>query len=342
MRAQRHTLRIGTRVSVRVQVRTLVVIACLVVAVIALSVLTLAFGDLGVPPLQLPSALVADSGADSFVVQTLRGPRLLVALGAGAAFGVSGSLFQRVTRNPLGSPDVIGLTAGASAGAVAFGILWPGIVPLPAGAVIGASAAIALVYIATGTGFASPGKLIIAGIGVQAIALSFVQFMLTRIKREQATVLATWLNGSLEARSLRDAGIILLILAVFGTAALVLSRRLAIVEMGDDIADGVGASASHTRTWAVGIAIVLAAGGVAVCGPVAFIALMAPHVARVVARSNSPIVAGLTGAVLLMSADMIVQFAPIQQQLPVGVVTALIGGIFLGGLLISQWRKGAL
>ncbi|WP_166981225.1 FecCD family ABC transporter permease [Paramicrobacterium fandaimingii] len=342
MTAHHRILRVGTRVSLRVHVRTLVVITCLVVAIIGLAVVTLALGDLGVSPLQLPAALFGDTGASSFVVQTLRGPRLLVAIGAGAAFGVSGSLFQRVTRNPLGSPDVIGLMAGASAGAVAFGILWPGVVPLPVGAVIGAIAAIALVYVSTGTGFASPGKLIIAGIGVQAIALSFVQFMLTRIKREQATVLATWLNGSLEARSLDDVGIILVVLGVFGTVALVLSRRLALVEMGDDIADGVGASASRTRTFAVLTAIVLAAGGVAVCGPVAFIALMAPHVARVVARSSSPVVAGLMGAMMLLFADVIVQFVPAPQQLPVGVVTALIGGIFLGGLLMSQWRKGAL
>ncbi|PFG30906.1 FecCD family ABC transporter permease [Paramicrobacterium agarici] len=342
MTGHHRTVRIGRRLSLLVHIRTMIVCALLAMAVVVLAVLTLGLGDLGVPLSELPSALAGDSGASSFVVQTLRGPRLLVALGAGAAFGVSGSLFQRVTRNPLGSPDVIGLTAGASAGAVAFGILWPGVVPLPLGAVLGAAAAIGVVYIATGTGFASPGKLIIAGIGVQAIALSFVQFMLTRVKSEQATVLATWLNGSLEARSLGDVGIIAVVLGVFGAAALVLSRRLSIVEMGDDIADGVGASASRTRTIAVTIAIVLAAGGVAVCGPVAFIALMAPHLARLLTRSQSPVAAGLTGSVLLMLADVMVQFSPLPNQLPVGVVTAVIGGIFLGGLLVSQWRKGAL
>lgn len=338
----RRTLRIGTRISLVLHTRSLLVGALLVVLIAVLGILALGLGDLGVSPTELPSALVADSGAASFVVKTLRGPRLLVAIGAGAAFGVSGSLFQRVTRNPLGSPDVIGLTAGASAGAVGFGVLWPGIVPLPAGAVIGAVIAIGIVSVATGTGLSSPGKLIIAGIGVQAIALSFVQFVLTRIKREQATVLATWLNGSLEARNLQDVAVIAVVLLVGGTAALVISRRLAIVEMGDDIADGVGASASRTRTGAVIIAIVLAAGGVAVCGPIAFIALMAPHLARVIARSHSPVVAGLTGSALLVVADIIVQFTPMPQQLPVGVVTAMIGGVFLGWLLVSQWRKGAL
>ncbi|SEC04051.1 iron complex transport system permease protein [Paramicrobacterium humi] len=337
------TLRIGSILSLRLSRRSLLVGGLLVLALAVLSVLSLSLGDLGVAPAALPAAIFGDgSGADGFVVQTLRGPRLLVAIGAGAAFGLSGSLFQRVTRNPLGSPDVIGLTAGASAGAVAFGLLWPGVVPLPLGAVIGAAAAMVVVYLATGNGFRAPGRLIIAGIGVQAIALSFVQFALTRTRREQATVLATWLNGSLEARSLADVLVIGSAVIVFGVAALALSARLTLVEMGDDIADGLGANSARTRSLAVGVAIVLAAAGVAVCGPVAFIALMSPHVARFLTGRSSALPAALMGAVLLVLADGIVQFAPLPQQLPVGIVTGVIGGVFLGALLVAQWRRGAL
>lgn len=337
------TLRIGSILSVRIDRRSLLVCAGLVLALLVLSTLTFTIGALGVPLAALPAAMLGDgSGADGFVVQTLRGPRLLVAAFAGAAFGLSGSLFQRVTRNPLGSPDVIGLTAGASAGAVAFGLLWPGVVPLPLGAVLGAAAAMVVVFFATGTGFRAPGRLIIAGIGVQAIALSFVQFALTRTKREQATVLATWLNGSLEARSLDDVAVIAVVLVVFGAAALALSRRLSLIEMGDDIADGLGASARRTRSLTVGVAIVLAAAGVAVCGPVAFIALMSPHIARALTRKSSAVPSALMGAALLVLADLLVQFAPLPQQLPVGIVTGVIGGVFLGALLVTQWRRGAL
>ncbi len=131
--------------------------AGLLVLLLAAAVATLTWGRLGLDPADLPAALLGDAqGKDRFVFNRLRGPRLTVAIGVGAALGLSGALFQSVTRNPLGSPDVIGLSAGAGAGAAICALMFPGTVPVALGALIGAVAAMALVYVSTGTGFRNP------------------------------------------------------------------------------------------------------------------------------------------------------------------------------------------
>lgn len=194
--------RIGRTVSIPVGRRSVIVIVLLLVGLLVLGVLTLTLGTLGIAVLDLVPAMFGQGTAtDTFILGVLRGPRLVVAVAAGAAFGVSGALFQTVTRNPLGSPDVIGLSAGAGAGAAAFGLLWPGIIPIPVGALIGALVAMALVFIGTGRGFSSPGRVILVGIGVSAMALAFIQYAISRAVLEQATVITAFLNGSLAARS---------------------------------------------------------------------------------------------------------------------------------------------
>ncbi|SKC63634.1 FecCD family ABC transporter permease [Okibacterium fritillariae] len=341
-RTPARTFRLGSWLSFRYRLRPVVVSVLLVVVTVILGVATLTLGRLGIALPDLPGALLGDvSGKEKFILGVIRGPRLVVALGAGFAFGVAGSIFQRVTRNPLGSPDVIGLTAGASAGAVSVSLLWPNIIPVPVGALIGAVAAMIVVYASTGRGFAAPQRLIVAGIGVSALSLAFVQFVLSRAQQEQATVVSGWLNGSLEAKDWSDAAVVWVSVIVFTVLALALAPRTLLVELGDDIADGVGARSSATRVFIVLIAIALSAAAVSVCGPIAFIALTAPHIARALTRDSGAglVAAGLTGSALLVAADLLVQQAPLPQQLPVGIVTAGMGGLFLGFLLIRQWRR---
>ncbi|MET0714363.1 MAG: iron chelate uptake ABC transporter family permease subunit [Mycetocola sp.] len=282
-------------------------------------------------------------GARSATTRTLT---ILVAIGlaAGAALAVSGALFQTVTRNPLGSPDIIGITSGASAGAAAFGLLWPGILPLPAGALVGAFVAMALVFVGTGSGFSSPARMLLVGIGVSAMSLAFVQWVLVRAGREQATVLASYLNGSLAARDWDHVATIVTAVVVLVPCALLLSRRLQLIEMGDEQADALGARSATTRTLTILVAIGLATAAVSVAGPIAFIALVAPQIARRVTRSAGPniLASALMGAFLLSLADLVTQQLPIDVTLPVGVVTALLGGIYLGFLLIAQWNRGTL
>ncbi|MCP2032086.1 iron complex transport system permease protein [Okibacterium sp. HSC-33S16] len=338
-------LRLGGWLSLPVRARSLVLGGILVVAILATGLATLTLGKLGIAPSNLlPTLLGQGEGRDEIVLTAFRGPRLVVGIAAGAALAVSGALFQTVTRNPLGSPDVIGLTSGASAGAAAFGLMWPGILPLPVGALVGAFVAMALVYVGTGTGFSSPSRMLLIGIGVSAMSLAFVQWVLVRAGREQATVLATYLNGSLAARDWDHAATIWTAIVVLIPSALLLSRRLQLVEMGDEQADALGARSTSARALSILVAIGLATAAVSVAGPVSFIALVAPQIARRLSRSAGPniLASALMGAFLLSLADLLTQQLPFDVTLPVGVLTAILGGIYLGYLLIAQWRKGTI
>ncbi|AYY12098.1 ferrichrome ABC transporter permease [Actinobacteria bacterium YIM 96077] len=342
MTAEIRTPLSGPGIQLPVRRRSVAVAGGLAVAVLVTAALTLALGELGVAPDRLAAAVSGQLGPqEEFVLSRLRGPRLAVTLTAGAGFGISGALFQTVTRNPLGSPDVIGLAAGASAGAAAFGLMWTGILPLPAGALVGAVVAMALVYVGTGQGFSSPGRMIIVGIGVNAMSLAFVQWIITSTQREQATVIAAYLNGSTASRSWDDALLMTVALLVLLPLALAFTRRLQLIEMGDELADALGARAHQTRVWSVIIAICAATAAVTVVGPVAFVALTAPQIGRRLTRASGPniVVAAMTGALVLSFADMLVQHAPLGSQLPVGIVTAAVGGVYLGYLLMREWKK---
>ncbi|WP_433212715.1 FecCD family ABC transporter permease [Microtetraspora malaysiensis] len=336
---------IGRAVAIPVARVSVVVAIGTVVLVAAAAVATLSLGRLGIPVTDLPGALTGGAdGTQAFVLGRLRGPRLVVAAGTGAALGLSGALFQTVTRNPLGSPDVIGLAAGAGAGAAVVALYLPGVLPVPVGALAGAAAAMALVYVSTGTGFRSPGRLIVAGIGVFSIATAFTQYVVYAVERDKAAVLTAYVNGSLAARSWSHAVTIWVVLLVAVPLVALIAGRLDIGEMGDDLAGALGAGPRSTRAWAVTLSIVLSAGAVSVAGPVAFISLTAPQIAKRVTGRPGPHLtpAALVGALLLVLADLAAQQLPLPVNLPVGIYTLAIGGTYLGCLLVREWRKGRL
>ena len=325
--------------------RTAVVCLAAVVVMLVTMVVTVTVGQLGIPLGELGTVLTGGgTRVQGWSLWTTRLPRLLVGALAGAAFAVSGSVFQSVTRNPLGSPDVIGLGAGAAAGASAAALVWPGIVPVPVGALIGAGVAILAVYLGSGRGFSAPYRMVVTGIAVGAMALSFVQLSLARATREDAQVVAAWLNGSLAARSWDDVLVIAVALVVLAPAALALSRPLQLVEMGDDAATATGVPVDRVRGGAVVIAVALTAAAVTVCGPVAFVALTAPQISRRLTRSSGPgmVAAACTGAAVLVVADLVAQHLPWGVQYPVGVVTAALGGIYLGFLLLREWKRSSV
>ncbi|WP_436763777.1 FecCD family ABC transporter permease [Streptosporangium sp. V21-05] len=343
--APRGFVTFGPAVAIPVARASLVTAVVTVALVAVAAVATLSLGRLGVPLADLAGALTGEAdGKQEFVLERLRGPRLVVAAGTGAALGLSGALFQTVTRNPLGSPDVIGLAAGAGSGAAAAALLLPGVLPAPAGALGGAALAMALVYVSTGTGFRDPGRLIVAGIGVSAIATAFTQYVVYAVERDRATVLTAYLNGSLAARSWEHAATIWAVLLAAAPLVVLLSRRLVVAEMGDEVSSGLGAGPRGARAGAVTLSIVLSAGAVAVAGPVAFIALTAPQIARRVTGGPGPhlTLAALMGTLLLVLADLAAQQAPVPVSLPVGIHTLALGGLYLGYLLVREWRRGTL
>lgn len=310
--------------------------------ILVLAAVTLALGDLGLGPAEVLAAVQGEMSASTrFVLERLRGPRLLVAIGVGVALGVSGALFQTVTRNPLGSPDVLGLAAGAGAGVAVASLMAPGL-STPVGAVLGAALAIGLVYVSTGLGFASPARVIITGIAVAAMATAVTQYVVAVVLRDHGSQLAAYIAGSLNSRSLGHAAIIGVALVVLLPLVGLWSTRLQLMDLGDDVAEGLGGSAVGTRTAAIVLSTLLAASAVAVSGPIAFVALTAPHIARRLSRAPGPnlVLAGLTGAVIMLAADLLAQ--QVFDGLPVGIITAGVGGIYLGYLLVTEWKKASV
>lgn len=313
-------------------------------ALLIVATLTLTLGDLGIPLADLPAAVFSGAeGKTAFVLERLRGPRLATAILAGALLGVSGALFQTVTRNPLGSPDVIGLGAGAGAGVAVITLALP-FVPAAIGAMLGAGLAAALVFVSTGRGFRSPTRTIIAGIAVAALAYAVTQYVVSTQLRDAASQLAAYLVGSLNAANAQDVLVTGIAATLILPAALAVSRDVSLLEMGDDAASGIGVDANRTRTVAVILSVLAAGAAVAATGPIAFVALTAPQIARRLAGTSdvSVVPAALTGALILALADLAAQQAPIVAGLPVGVLTLGVGGIYLGYLLVRQHSKGRL
>lgn len=312
-----------------------------VLVLLGLGVATLSLGDIGLKPADLLRLPLDPS--TKFVLSKLRGPRLATAILVGALLGIAGLLFQKVTGNPLGSPDVIGISAGAKTG-IAVMTLAPLWVPTPVGAALGAGAAALLVYLATGTGFRSPTRTIIAGIAVAALGHSITHYIVSVKLRESAHHLTAALSGSLNSANLRDISIAGVTLAVVLPLGYVVADNARMLGMGDEVAAGLGAAPDRTRTAAIVLSVVATAGAVAAAGPIAFVALTAPHIATRIVRSEALLLmsSALTGAVILVSADLIAQHVKVAHGLPVGVLTLGVGGVYLGYLLVTQHRKGKL
>lgn len=343
-RAAPRLLRLGSRVALPVSPRNLTVAAVLGALILICGLVTLSAGSLGVAPAEAVAALAGEAdGKVQFVLERLRGPRLLVAVGVGLALGLSGSLFQTVTRNPLGSPDVLGLGAGAGAGVAMTTLLGSGMVPAPIGAVVGAGIAILLVWWSSGVGFASPARVIVTGIGVASMATALTHYVVAVALHDAAHDLAAYTMGSLGTRSMEHAALIGVALAVLLPALVLLAHRLRPMDLGDELADTLGSGAARTRTAAIVLAVLLAAAAVAVAGPISFVALTAPHIARRLTRAPGPnlAVSALVGAMILVSADLAAQQLPFLDGLPVGIVTAGVGGVYLGHLLIVEWRRAS-
>jgi len=334
----------GGRLSGRVRPRTLAVGVVLAVALLATSAVTLSTGDYPVPLRDLIGSLLGHGDpASDFIVITLRLPRLLAGLLVGAALGVSGALLQSLSGNPLGSPDIVGFTSGAATGALVVIIVTGGdLRAISVGAVTGGVAAAVLVYLLALRG-GSPGlRLILVGIGVSAMLVAANYYLITRARLETALAAQVWLTGSLNGRGWEQVRPALVAVGVLLPAALAYGRRLALLELGDDAAAALGVPVRRTRLLLVGVSVALAAVATAAAGPIVFVALAAPHLARRLARSAAPTIlpAALLGALLLVGGDLLTQRAFGTRQLPVGITTGALGGLYLAWLLVHEWRRG--
>ncbi|MFH9738554.1 FecCD family ABC transporter permease [Streptomyces roseolus] len=328
--------------SVRVRGRALAVTAAILVALLAVALVSLTTGDYELTVGEVLRALAGgDSGGADFIVNTLRLPRLLTALAVGAALAVSGALLTSLTGNALGSPDIIGFTNGSAVGALTVIIVLHGsMTQIATGALIGGLAAAAVHLLMLGRGLQG-FRLVVIGIGVSALLLAVNSYLITRATFQEALEAQAWLIGSLGNRGWTHANAILIAVAVLLPPAFLLSRRLAMVEMGDLTATALGVDVARTRAVLLLVSVALAAFATAVTGPIWFIALAAPQLARRLTRTAGPVLlpAALMGALLLAASDLAAQrlFAP--ALLPVGTATGTIGGLYLIWLLITESRK---
>lgn len=278
----------------------------------------------------------------AFAIRTLRLPRMLSAVLCGAAFGMAGNTFQKLLGNPLASPDIIGVTSGASAAAV-LGILVLGLSGSAVSFLAVASGILvsALIYfLSQGSGF-SNSRLILTGIGMQAFLNAVISWMLLKASEYDVPGALRWLSGSLNGVEMKSIPILAVTVLISGTAILLLNRHLTILTLGDAYASTLGVRITLTRLALIFFALLLVAFATSVTGPIASVAFLSGPVAMRISgggRSNMT-ASALTGSVLVLAADFIGQFA-LPSRYPVGVITGILGAPYLLFLLLRMNRKG--
>jgi iron complex transport system permease protein len=339
------TVQLVARARVARQTRSLIVIAVLAVAVFATFCVSLSLGDFKIPVLDVVKTLFGGGDrATEFIVNRLRLPRALTGLLVGTALGLSGAIFQSIARNPLASPDIIGVTYGASAFAV-FAIVTIGLtgVAVSAFAIAGAVLTAFLMYVLAWRHGVSSYRLILIGIGIGAIATSITSYLLTKAKVEIAQQALVWLTGSLNGRDWSNVRSLAIALVVLLPFMVLLVQQLRILQLGDETAYGLGLRVELSRLGLIVIAVLLAAVATAAAGPIGFVAFVAPPIARRLTRSPGPamIASGLLGAMVVALSDLVAQHAFGDTQLPVGVVTGVVGAPYLMFLLARANRVGS-
>ncbi len=331
-----------SRLGLRIDLRSIVVCAALAAAVIGLALVALATGSYQLSVGQVASALTGgETGLVHEIVVEWRLPRVTATVVFGAALGVSGAMFQSLTRNPLASPDVIGFSSGSYTGALIVIILIDGsYLQVAGGALLGGIATAMLVYIFAWRRGVQGFRLIIVGIGISAMLASLNTWMMLRADLEVAMSAAAWGAGSLNGVSwdqVTIGGAFIAALLVLGG---MLSRPMRQMELGDDTAASQGVRVAAARLGLIVVGVALMATVTAASGPIAFIALAAPQIARRLARTAGITLApaALVGALLLGAADFVAQHIP-PTPLPVGLITVMIGGGYLGWLLFIEARR---
>lgn len=332
----------GGRISLRVGPRSVAVGAVAAAVVVVGALLSLTTGAFPLTLAEVAETLVGQgSRATEFVVLDQRLPRLVLAVLVGAALAVSGAVLQSLSRNALGSPDVIGFTTGASTGAlVAIVTFGAGTLGTSLGALVGGMlTALLVVGLSAGRGMQGL-RMVLIGIGIGAALLAVNSWLITTAVLQTAVDAQAWLLGDLSNRGLPQIVALAVVVVVLLPLLFAMSRRLSLLELGDRPAGALGVDVVRSRRILLLAAVALAAGSTAAAGPIPFLALAAPQIARSLTRAATPVLvpSALIGAALLVVSDLAVTrlFSPV--PLPVGVATGLIGGLYLVALLVRMWR----
>ncbi len=319
-----------------VNTRLLGVATVVALGLILLAGVALSMGSYPLSLVEVGRAIL--DGADdraNFVVNTLRLPRVLVALLVGALLAMSGAIFQGIVRNPLVSPDVIGVNAGAAAAAVFWMVTGGLALLIPLVAFAGALATAATVYLLSWKGHIAAGRLVLVGIGLNAMLTAVTTFLLIRTDLDTAERAVRWLAGSVYGAKWNDVYMLSAALAALLPVGAILMWHLRIAQMGDDAARSVGMGVERVRLALILVGCAASALAVSIAGPVGFVALVVPHMARMIAGAMSGsvfIFTAILGALLLLAADTAGHHL-LPVTLPVGVVTGAIGAPYFLYLL---------
>ncbi|MFG6401298.1 FecCD family ABC transporter permease [Microbacterium sp. P04] len=326
-------------VRAHVRRRRTLIYAGLAVLLAVVAVVGMSTGDYPLAPDQLWRTLWGGGErVEQYVLFQVRLPRVLMGIVVGGCLGIAGALLQSLLRNPLASPDLLGISGGASVAAV-FVLLIVGTTgPVLAAAAFGGGLVVAALLLVAGhrqgeTGF----RVILAGIGASFLCVAVTNYLLVRAQVELAQSALLWMTGSLSATAWWQVGVVAAVALVALPGVVLSARWLPITQLGAQTASGLGVRLSTVRLLAVISAVLLTAVTCAFAGPIAFVALCAPAIARSLLGHGALGIAAsaLTGAVLLVSADLVAQFALPGLSLPVGVVTGALGAVFLLWLLAS-------
>ncbi|MFF3754513.1 FecCD family ABC transporter permease [Streptomyces sp. NPDC002018] len=336
-------LRIG-RGSFLLHRRAAAVAGALAVALAAVCVVYLSVGETVVPPSEVVKVLLGRPSSDELVVGTLRLPRMVAGLYVGLAFGIAGALIQTVARNPLASPDIIGISQGASAltvGAMTFGVT--SFTVLPYLSVAGGILAAALVYLFAWRGGLHATRFVLIGIGFAIALRSVTTLFLTKGDYLVAQQAQVWMTGSLNGRGWDEATPLGGVLLVLLPAVLWAAYAQRTVSMDDDTATALGVRLGRVRLGLVLLGVVLASVATGAAGPVDFVALLAPQIARRMTRTAQiPLLcSALMGAVIVVLADLLARKLLAPTELPVGVLTAAVGAPYLIWLIVRSRTAGA-
>ncbi|WP_339312027.1 iron chelate uptake ABC transporter family permease subunit [Paenibacillus sp. FSL M7-0896] len=280
----------------------------------------------------------------SFAVNVIRLPRMLAGLFAGFAFGIAGYTFQTMLRNPLANPNVIGITSGSSAAAVyCIVILQSSGAVVSVASVIAGLATVLLIYVLSRGRTFSIGRLILIGIGLQAMLDAVISYLLLIGSEKDIPSAVRWLTGSLNGSQMRELPPLVIIVLICSPIIILLGKHLSILELGEQSATSLGVRTDRTRIALIVSSVCMVAMATATTGPIAFVSFLSGPIAkRLVGTGASSIIpAGLVGVNLVLASDLIGQFA-FEYRFPVGIITGLLGAPYLIFLLIRMNRKGEL
>ncbi|MCF6411760.1 FecCD family ABC transporter permease [Pseudalkalibacillus salsuginis] len=320
-------------------------IMLLAILTLALLIFSVSMGQMKIHPVDVVRTLLGmGESMNELVIKSFRLPRILLALVAGMALAVSGAILQGIIRNPLASPDIIGITGGASLAAVTFLTIFSGrgtevtvsIQWMPFAAFIGASVLGLLVYILSWKNGVNPVRLVLIGIGLAAAMQALTNMMILFGPLYLATQAQIWITGSVNGANWNQVKTLTPWVLLFLLFVWMYARRLNIQELGEDLARGFGSVVQKDRLVLLLFSTALAGGAVAFVGGVGFVGLMAPHIARkLVGSSFGALIpaSALVGALLVMGADLIARTAFAPLEVPAGVFTAALGAPYFIYLL---------